>query len=297
MSVGTAGLLLLSFGAQLFVSGQAQDSLTLPQTRHSVRLTDAVITATRSWLGGSATGTAEMPAALQTAVMQSLPASFEDACSRLLNAWAGDRGRNSSAWRVGVVDRGDTFLWLTLTCASGLGDPDMARYRDERLARLRLADGQLEIPVLSVDDDSRDAVRRVESAGHVVLPNATGFAFRVYFDDNPCCDGPESRTQVRTVVFVDAPSGLREALSIVTGRDNASHSDEPDVDVETKYQADLTFDRNANGVVTGAHATFRDRVVETTWKSGKANPRTTRDRTGRLQFRWNPVTFVFEPIK
>jgi hypothetical protein len=42
---------------------------------------------------------------------------------------------------------------------------------------------------------------------------------------------------------------------------------------------------------------FRDRVVETTWKGNKPTPRVTRDQTGSLQFRWNPATLTFEPIK
>jgi hypothetical protein len=238
-----------------------------------------------------------LPAALQTAVMHALPASFQDACNRLMDGWAGDRARDSAVWRVREVDRGDRLVWLALTCASGLSDPDMARYRDERLARLRLDDGRLEMPVLSVDDDSREAVRRVESERHVALSNGTGFVFRVHFLDNPCCDGPESRSQMRDVVLVDAPTGVREALSVVTARDNTSHSDEPEIDVETKYRADLTFDRDAKGIVTAAHVTFRDRVVETTWKGGQAVPRTTRDRSGTLRFRWNPAARIFERLK
>ena len=288
-------VLALGGGVRAFVSARAQDSFTLPQEPQRGTLTDLALASARDALGPSAASGADVPATLQAAVLQALPATFQTACGRLLDAWAGDRVRASSDWRVRVVDRQDNTAWLAATCASRLTDSDLARYRDERLVRLRLDDGRLDVPALTTDDDSRDAVRRIEPGSRLSLPAGTGFVFIVHFDDNPCCDGPELRSQVRTVVFLETPAGPREVLSVVTARDNTSSSDGPDVDVETTYQADLTFDRDANGVVTGAHATFRDRVVETTWPANKATPRTRRDRTGTLRFRWNPVRLLFEP--
>ncbi len=111
----------------------------------------------------------------------------------------------------------------------------MARYHDERLARLRLADGELNVPALAVDDDSRDNVRRIEAVTHLRLRGINGLTLRVHFDDNPCCDGPESRSQTRLVVFVDAPSGVREVLSVITARENSSHSDAPEVGESTQH--------------------------------------------------------------
>jgi hypothetical protein len=290
---------LLGLAAHFVVYSETQDSLTLPQAPQVGRVGDAALAAARNWFGpGHDTGVAgDVPVAIHTVVVGALPPAFQTSCAHLMDEWLGDRGRDSSVWQVRLVDRHEGFVWLALVCGSSSSDSEMMRYRDERLARLRLADGQVQVPALSVDDDSRDGVRRVEQEGQVPVLGATGLAFRVYFDDNPCCDGPESRSQTRTVVFVETPAGVREALSVITARDNISHSEAPDVDVETKYEANLTFDRDAAGLVTGAHATFRDRLIETTWSGDKASTRTTRDRAGTLRFRWNSAALVFEPVK
>jgi hypothetical protein len=288
--------LVLGLSAHLVGVTQTQNSLTLPGDPQVGHVSDATLGAVRDWFGRHARVTGEAPTAIHAAILGALPVTFQKSCARLMDAWVGDRARDSSAWHVRVVDRREAIVWLALECSARSADPDMSRYRDERLARLRLDDGQVQVPAVSVDDDSRDGVRRIEQASQVPLPGAMGFAFRVHFDNNPCCDGPESRSQTRTVVFVETPAGVRETLSVVTDRDNISHSDAPDVDVETKYATDLKFDRDATRLVTGAHATFRDRVIETVWNGDKAVSRTTRDRTGTLRFRWNAAALIFEPV-
>ncbi len=260
-------------------------------------MSGATLTAARAWFDTNANGAPPLPSALQTEVIQAMPANLQTSCARLMNEWGGERLRDSSAWQVRVLDRENRIAWLSLVCTTRVSDADMTRFRDERLVRLRLDDGRIDMPALAVDDDSRSGVQRVEADGHWPLSGTAGAVFTVHFDANPCCDGPESRAQTRTVVLIDSPTGVREALSIVTTRDNTSHSDEPEVDVETNYRADVIVERDASGTVTGTHATFRDRVIETTWKDDKPTPRTTRDQTGTLRYRWNAATLSFEPIK
>jgi hypothetical protein len=129
------------------------------------------------------------------------------------------------------------------------------------------------------------------------LKNASGFSFRLIVGNNPCCDGPEYRSQERLVIFVETPHGVLESLSVLTGRDDSSHSDDPEIDTETTYQSDDTFEHDAKNLVTGASATLRERVVETTWEANKANSHTVSEHSGTLRYQWNPSTFKFEKAR
>ena len=246
---------------------------------------------------GHSVAAGELPAPLQNSILQAMPEDFRNECRSLMEAWAGDRGRNSSMWSVRLLDAGDKREWLAFHCGSSLQEEDMERYADERLALLRLDSGTIELLPPGPRDEENEGVLHYEFARQIALKNASGFCFRMTVGSNPCCDGPEYRSQERLVIFVDTPNGAMESLSVLTGRDDSSHSDDPEVDTETTYQSDVTFEHDAKNLVTAASATFRERVVETTWEANKANSHAVSERSGRLQFQWNPSTFKFEKAR
>ena len=214
-----------------------------------------------------------------------------------MEAWAGDRGRDSSAWTVRLLDSQHNREWLAFHCGSSLKDEDMARYWDERLALIRLNAGTIELLPPGPRDEENEGVLHYEFLHQVALKNTTGFCFRLTVDNNPCCDGPEYRSQERLVVFVGTPNGIRQALSVLTGRKDSSHSDDPEVDPETTYHAEVTFERGRNNLVTGVSAVFHEKVVDLTWEANKANPHTVSEHSGTLQFQWNPATFKFDKAR
>ena len=214
-----------------------------------------------------------------------------------MEAWTGDRGRDSSIWSVRLLDRQGDRIWLAFHCGSSLKDEDMARYNDERLALLRLESGTIELLPPGPRDEENEGVLHYEFANQITLKKATGFCFRLTVGNNPCCDGPEYRSQERLVVFVGTPNGVMQALSVLTGRKDSSHSDDPDVDSETTYHADITFERDTNNLVTAARAVFHEKVVEITWEADKANPHTVSEHSGTLRFQWDPSSFQFEKAR
>jgi hypothetical protein len=200
-------------------------------------------------------------------------------------------------WRLRLLDHEGDRVWLAFHCGSSLKDEDMVRYYDERLALLHLDTGTIELLSPGPGAEESEGVLHYEFANQLALKNATGYCFGLIIGNNPCCDGPEYRSQERLVIFVDAPNGAMESLSVVTGRKDSSHSDDPEVDTETTYHADITFERDTNNVVTAASAAFHEKVVDTTWEANKANPHTVTEQSGRLHFQWNPSSFKFDDVK
>lgn len=200
-------------------------------------------------------------------------------------------------WSVRLLDRRGDRMWLAFHCGSSLKDEDMARYNDERLALLRLESGTIELLPPGPRDEENEGVLHYEFDHQIALKNATGYCFRLTVGNNPCCDGPEYRSQERLVIFIDTANGARESLSVVTGRKDSSHSDDPEVDTETTYHADITFERDANNLVIAASVAFHEKIVDTTWEANKANPHIVSEHTGTLQFHWNPSSCNFDEVK
>jgi hypothetical protein len=291
----TPGLLFLFFICFLRPH-PAEARLNLPQVRQVVQLGGAARAAAWKYFSRSRTA-GELPALLQDTLLQSMPENFRNDCGSLMEEWAGERGRDSGIWAVRLLDLQGARAWLAFGCGSRLKDEDMARYHDERLALLHLDTGALELLPLDADSQENEGVYQFEFAKSLALENATGFCFRVTIDNNPCCDGPEYRSQKRLMVFVDTPQGALESLSVVTARDDSSHSDDPEVDTETTYHAELEFERDMHNHATAVNATFHETAIDTTWESGKANHHTVSERSGTQRFRWNPTTFKFEEVR
>jgi hypothetical protein len=226
-----------------------------------------------------------------------MPGNFRADCRSLMEAWAGERGRDSSIWSVRLLERRRDRVWLAFHCGSSLKDEDMARYYDERLALLHFDTGTLELLSPGPGAEETEGVLHYAFASQLALKNGTGFSFRLTVGDNPCCDGPESRSQERLLIFVDTPSGARESLSVVTSRDDSSHSDDPEVDTETTYHAEIKFEHDMNNLVTAASVAFHEKIVDTTWEANKANPHTVSQHSGTLQFHWNPSSLKFDEVR
>jgi hypothetical protein len=274
----------------------AESRLNLPQSRQVVQLGDTTRTALRDSISRPLAA-AGLPAPLQNSILQNMPEEFRNDCRSLMDAWAGERGRDSSMWSVRLLDRQGDRVWLAYQCGSSLKDADMARYYDERLALLHLGTGTIELLSPGQGAEESEGVLHYEFANQLDLKNATGYCFRLTVGNNPCCDGPEYRSQERLVIFIDTANGARESLSVVTGRKDSSHSDDPEVDTETAYHADITFERDTNDLVTAASVAFHEKIVDTTWEANKANPHTVSEHSGTLKFKWNPSSFEFDEIR
>ncbi len=274
----------------------AEARLNLPQVRQVIQLGDDAKAAAQDYFSRQLPHDgAELPASLQASLLRSLPENLASTCGILLEEWAGERGQSSSFWRVRLLHHQSHRVWLALRCGSRL--QDMARYYDERLALLHLNTSSLELLPLGPDTEDDEGVYSLQFSKRLVLKNAEGFSFHVGIGNNPCCDGPESRSQERLIVFADTAHGTFESLSVITARDDSSHSDDPEIDTETTYRADVNFEHDSNSFVTAASAAFHETVKDITWESGKARAHTASERSGTLRFRWNPTIFKFEKIQ
>lgn len=286
-------LLLLTCG---LAASPADNRLDLSQSRQMVKLGEAARAGLKARFGHPV-ATGELPAPLRNSILQTMPEEFRNECRSLMESWAGDRGRDSSLWSVRLLHGHGSREWLAFHCGSSLQEEDMERYADERLALLRLDSGTFELLPPGPRDEENEGVLHYAFARQISLKNATGFCFRLTVGNNPCCDGPEYRSQERLVIFVETPHGVVESLSMLTARDDSSHSDDPEVDTETTYHADITFAHDATNLVIAARAVFHEKVVDTTWESNQAHPHTVGERSGTLHFEWNPSTFKFEKAR
>lgn len=288
--LGVSVFLVLAWGLP---SAPAEARLNLPQVRQSTKLSAAAATALRDYFAKSP-GAGLLSGEPQNLLVNSLPENLQGACADVVGFW-GDNVASTAYWRVGVLEQAGRRVWLAFRCGSRL--QDFVRAYDERLALLRLDVATLELLPLGPDAGNDSTLYQLEFAERLALKGVEGFAFRVKTGDNPCCDGPESRSQERLMVFADTPHGAVESLAVVTARDDSSHCDDPEVDTETTYRAELKFERDSNNFVTTTQATFRETLKETTWENGKSESRIVKRGAGTVRYRWNPATLRFEELK
>ncbi len=211
----------------------------------------------------------------------------------MIEHW-GEIARGTAEWKVRILHRESDRVWLAFRCRSHA--PEYEKDFDERPALLRLEAGKLEFFPLGADDDP--TLFHLEFAENVPLGGAQGLAFKITEPaENPCCDGPESRSGERWVVYAETVRGVAELLTIVTARNDASHSDDPEVDSETTYRAQITLKRGPRETVGEVVSTFTEEETAITWEGGKAAPRAASQRSGTLRYRWNPAALVFEGVK
>jgi hypothetical protein len=291
----SAGRLLLLVFSFAFLPRPAQARMNLPQVRQVILLDEKAAGTVQDYFASPQVA-GELPAPLRDSISSSLPDSFRSACGDLMAGWGGESASGSNLWRVRLLDHGGTRAWLALRCRSRL--PELADAYDERLALLRVDKAMLELLPLGPDAENDSDLYHLEFAMPLALGGAKGFGFRVKTVKSPCCDGPESHSQERLVIFADPPyGGIIEALAVVTARDDSSHSDNPEVDSTTTYRAEVNFEGGAKGFVSGVTATFREETEEFRGESAIAEPHTVSKRSGVLRFRWNLRTFKFEAAR
>lgn len=278
----------------LSLAAPAEARLNLLQSKQVITLPGNLVGSIRASLEPSSTGPVAFAAPIQADLLRALPQDFRAACPSLIESW-GDIAKGTDEWRVRVLVRQDDQLWLAFRCASRAREYE--KDYDERPALLRLATGKLEFLPLGSDAEN-DTLYHIEFSELLPLEGAQGVALKVTEPaGNPCCDGPESRSGETWRVFADLPHGVAQLLSVTTARDDSSHSDDPEVDSETTYRAQITLDRDAQNRGKEVAATFREEVKEITYEGEKANPHTVSQRSGTLRYRWTPASLHFEEIK
>ena len=281
--------------ALLLVAAPAEARLNLLQSKQVITLPGNLVGSIRAGLEPSSTGPVAIAAPIQADLSRALPQDFRAACPSLIESW-GDIAKGTDEWRVRVLVRQDDQLWLAFRCASRAREYE--KDYDERPALLRLATGKLELLPLGSDAENDSTLYHVEFSELLPLEGAQGVALKITEPaEKPCCDGPESRSGETWRVFADLPHGVAELLSATTARDDSSHSDDPEVDSETTYRAQITLDRDTQNRGKEVAATFREEVKEITYEGEKANPHTVSQRSGTLRYRWIPASLDFEEIK
>jgi hypothetical protein len=269
--------------------------MNLLQSRQVVTLPGNLVRSIRASLEPPATTAVVFAAPIQTDLLSALPQDFRAACAAMIENW-GEIASGTDEWTARVLVRQADQVWLAFRCGSRA--PEYEKDYDERPALLRLETGKLEFFPLGADAENDSTLYHIEFSEFLPLDGAQGVAFNVTEPaGNPCCDGPESRSGESWRVFADSPHGVAELLSVTTARDDSSHSDDPEIDSETTYRAQITVDRDAQNRVREIVATFREEAKDITWDGAKANPHTVSQRSGTLRYRWNPAPPHFEEIK
>jgi len=279
----------------LLLAAPVEARLNLPQSKQVVTLPANLVRSIRASLEPSPTAAVALPVPTQADLLSALPQDFRGACAAMIENW-GEIAKGTAEWHARVLVRQADQVWLAFRCGSRA--PEYEKDYDERPALMRLETGKLEFFPLGSDADNDSTLYHLEFSEFLPLEGAQGVAFKVTEPaGNPCCDGPESRSGESWRVFADSPHGVRELLSVTTARDDSSHCDEPEVDSETTYRAQIALDRDAQKLVREVAATFREEVKDITWDGAKANPHTVSERSGTLRYRWNPASLLFEENK
>jgi hypothetical protein len=280
-------LSLVGLLALLSPAAPARAGLNLPQIRQLVTLPANLVGEIRANLEPS------LAAPVSAKLLTALPQDFRGACADMLENW-GDIARGTDEWRVRVLLRQADQVWLSFRCASRARE--YGKDYDERPALLNLGTGRLAVFPLGSGEDS--TFHHVEYAGSLALDGAEGVALKVTEPaENPCCDGPESRSGKSWQLFAPSAQGVTELLSVVTARDDSSHSDDPDVDSATTYRGQIALDRDARHRVREVAVTFREAVEDITYEGGKPNRHVVSRRSGARRFRWNPGRLKFDEVR
>jgi len=279
----------------LVFAAPAEARLNLLQSKQVTTLPANLVGSIRAGLEASPTEPVAFAVPIQADLVQALPEDFRAACPSLMESW-GNISKGTGEWRVRVLLRQADQVWLSFRCASRA--PDYEKDYDERPALLHLATGMLELVPLGADAENDATLYHLEFSELLPLEGAQGVALKVTEPaDNPCCDGPESRSGETWRVFANSPHGVVELLSVTTARNDSSHSDDPEIDIETTYRAQIAVDRDPQNRAREVAATFHEEVKNTTYEGEKANPHIVSQRSGTLRYRWIPASLHFEEIK
>ncbi len=291
MAFGLCACLVLAQGLR---AQTAAAPLHLPQVRATIQLNEETATAAREHFAQPSADN-PIPDSLQLLLLRSLPGNFLSACTAMVKSW-GTEAAGTETWHVGLLSRQGQRAWLFIRCSSSADD--MADYSDEGLGLLHVDSGKLELVPLGGNAANDSTLYHVSFAEKLSLGPLEGEAFRVTArGNNPCCAGTDTHSAERLVVFVDSPQGVEEALSIVTDQTDTNHSDDPEEDSETFYKADVQFEHDAGGQVTGLTAKFQKTKNRITYQNGPAERKRVSEDTGTLRYRWNAKSLKFEETK
>ena len=283
------------FPLLLLAAPPAEARLNLLQSNQAVTLPGNLVGSIRASLEPSPTGPVAFATPIQADLLRALPQDFRAACPSLIESW-GNIARGTDEWTVRVLARQAGQVWLSFRCAARA--PEYAKDYDERPALLRLPTGKLMFLPVGSDAENDSTLYHIEFSEFLPLEGAQGVVLKVTEPaENPCCDGPESRSGETWRVFADSPHGFAELLSVTTARHDSSHNDDPEVDYETSYRAQITLDRDAQNRGREVTVTFREEVKEITYEGEKATPHTMSQRSGTLRYSWIPASLHFEEIK
>jgi hypothetical protein len=287
-----AALLLAAF---LLVASSAQARVNLPHIRRVVALPVETVRVIQTHLGPATASSHELPPSAEALLLGALPQDFRDSCGAMIEHW-GTMADGTAEWRVRLLHQEVDRVWLAFRCRSRA--PEYVNDFDERPAILHLGTRKLELFPLASDSRDDSTLYHLEFAEVLPLEGSRGLAFKIIEPEgNPCCDGPESRSGERWVVFAETPTGVAELLSVVTARDDASHSDDPEVDTETTYRAEVRLEHDASRRVTAVTTAFGEQTKEFRGEGEGAAPLIVNKRSGTLRYRWNPELKRFEEIK
>ena len=286
-------LTLVGIFPLLLLAAPAEGRLNLLQSKQVVTLPGNLVGSIQASFAPSPTGPVEFAAPIQADLLRALPQDFDAACPSLIESWG---AKGTDQWSVRVLVRQADQVWLSFRCTSRA--PEYQKDYDERPALLRLATGKLEFLPLGSDAENDSTLYHIEFSEFLPLEGAHGVALKIIEPaEKPCCDGPESRSGETWRVFADSPHGVAELLSVTTARDDSSHCDDPEVDSETTYRAQIALDRDAQNRAREVAVTFRKEVKDITYEGEKANPHTVSQRSGTLRYRWIPASLHFVEIK
>jgi hypothetical protein len=286
----SAAFLFLALACNL-PARSAELRLNLPQLKQTISLGDTSRAALRYYFSRD-TKAGELPDSLQKSLLHQLPESFSSTCASMVRQWGAANSSSTKFLSVHLLTRQGDRVWVTFRC--GTATEDHSVLYDERLGLIHL--DRLTMELLPLGPDTDEEVYHVRFLRRLDLKNADVFSFHLAKLQNPCCDGPESRSQERLAIFADTPRGAIQSLLALTARDDTSHCDDPEVDTETTNHSEIKFERDANDFETTVIIKFHETIVDTHWESGKGRPVTVSDHSGTLRFRWNPTSFKFEPI-
>jgi hypothetical protein len=290
LNLSLVGLLPL-----LVLAGPAEARLNLLESRQIVALPANLLGGLRINFESSAAAPAAFAAPLDVNLLMALPPDFRSACASMIESW-GDIARGTDEWRVRVLFRQADQVWLSFRCASHA--PEYENDYDERPALLSLGTGKLQLLALGSDTENDSTLYHAEFAGPLALDGVLGVALRVTEPaENPCCDGPESRSGETWRIFADSEHGAEELLRVTTARDDLSHSDDPEADSATTYRAQIALDRDGRNRVGEVTASFRETAEDITYEGEKPNRHTVSQRSGVLRFRWNPDRLQFDRVE
>jgi len=283
------------FATFLLSSAAAHGGMNLPHIRQVVALPEGTVRAIQIHLSPATATGHDLPTSAETLLLSALPQEFRDACGEMIEHW-GTMAEGTAEWKVRLLHQERDRVWLALRCRSRA--PEYVNDYDERPVVLHLESRKLELFPLASDSSDNSTLYHLEFAETVPLEGALGAAFKVTEPaGNPCCDGPESRSGERWVVFAETATGVAELLSVTTARDDSSHSDDPEIDSETIYRGQITMQRGPQETVREVVSTFKEEEKEISYEGGKAVPRVASQRSGTLRYRWNPDSNRFEEMK